>query len=1073
MSWLSNGLALLRDERIAPLAVSALPAWLWNLDASRILWANPTGAAVFGAATSSSIAARKFDAGQPAAAQVAQLADTLAADGAPQPVRLRGFGAGIGRALICQCSRVALPDGSKAILVIATERAGPDLTLDERVTRLLAGCDRPVAAFSVEGKSMHVSPAAQCFMRGERSFAALGIEPIAHAALSTGRAAGQSSHGSVRIDRLGQEPEAVLLAAFAEQCDAQMPAADVPETSSAEPVEPVTSQPVMSEPTAPEAVQSEPPAASELAEMALVEVPAPAIAYAEAGAEPETIEATAVEAATAEALTPAAPEPVVARPPESAVTAAADTAPAECSLAVAAQSVLKAASELPLPFIERRHPLRFVWQIDADGRFRLGSEEFIALAGPTTAGALDGTWAEIAAELGLDPEQGIAQALATRDTWSGLTVAWPIDGNADRLTVELSGLPSFDRERQFRGYRGFGVCRDIARLNDLARMRSAPAQAPLEATVDAVPDDVPAPAETPTAEAEAPTLSAVEHHAFYELSRRLTHLNHDDAELDRAILESASLLSPAGDMRQLFDRLPAGVLIYRLEELIYANRAFLQAIGYDNLDELIEAGGLDGILIAPDSNSIEAAPGKPCALTIVDRGGKNSVGIELIPVLWESEAAHALLIASTSKATETKAAERPLDRDETAAAKLAATQAQAEAVQASLLAAQAKADAAQAEATGARAEVAEFRAILDTATDGVIVLDRGGSIVSANRSAEALFGFDARELAGRPFLELFAPESVDLAASYLDSVREHGVASVLNNGRDVTGRVRQGGDVPLFMSLGRIGEDGDKVCAVFRDVTPWKNVEADLLAAKRQAEKASSVKSELLAKISHEIRTPLNAIIGFSEVMMEERFGPIGNERYRDYVRDIHAAGGHLMSLINDLLDLSKIEAGKLELHFDDVSLNDLAQQCVALMQPQANRQRIIIRTSLPPALPHVVADARSVRQIALNLLSNSIKFTESGGQVIVSTALSDEGGVALRVRDSGIGMSEADIVTALEPFRQIETTIAGRAGGTGLGLPLTKALAEANRARFQIQSAPKEGTLVEVIFPSAQGLAG
>jgi PAS domain S-box-containing protein len=685
---------------------------------------------------------------------------------------------------------------------------------------------------------------------------------------------------------------------------------------------------------------------------------------------------------------------------------------------VAAQPVLKAASELPLPFIERRHPLRFVWQIDADGRFALGSEEFIALAGPTTAGALGGTWAEIAAELVLDPEQGIAQALATRDTWSGLTVAWPIDGNADRLTVELSGLPSFDRERRFRGYRGFGVCRDIARLNDLARMRSAPAQAPLEAAVDVVPDDVPAPApaETPTAEAEAPTLSAVEHHAFYELSRRLTHLNHDDAALDRAILESASLLSPAGDMRQLFDRLPAGVLIYRLEELIYANRAFLQAVGYDNLDELIEAGGLDGILIAPDSNSIEAAPGKPCALTIVDRGGENSVDIELIPVLWESEAAHALLIPSPSKTTETKAAELPLDRDETAAAELAAPQAQAE--------------AAQADAAGARAEVAELRAILDTATDGVIVLDRGGSILSANRSAQALFGFDAGELAGRPFLDLFAPGSVDLATSYFDSVREHGVASVLNNGRDVTGRVRQGGDVPLFMSLGRVGEDGDKVCAVFRDVTTWKSLEADLLAAKRQAEKASSVKSELLAKISHEIRTPLNAIIGFSEVMMEERFGPIGNERYRDYVRDIHAAGGHLMSLINDLLDLSKIEAGKLELHFDDVSLNDLAQQCVALMQPQANRQRIIIRTSLPPALPHVVADARSVRQIALNLLSNSIKFTESGGQVIVSTALSDEGGVALRVRDSGIGMSAADILTALEPFRQIETTIADAPAG-------------------------------------------
>src|SRR6478736_314625 len=140
-------------------------------------------------------------------------------------------------------------------------------------------------------------------------------------------------------------------------------------------------------------------------------------------------------------------------------------------------------------------------------------------------------------------------------------------------------------------------------------------------------------------------------------------------------------------------------------------------------------------------------------------------------------------------------------------------------------------------------------------------------------------------------------------------------------------------------------------------------------------------------KISHEIRTPLNAIIGFSEVMMAERFGPLGSERYREYLKDIHASGGHLLSLINDLLDLSKIEAGRLELAFTTVSLNDLTQQCVAIMQPQANRDRIVIRTSLPPSLPQVVADARSVRQIVLNLLSNSIKFTDAGGQVIVSTA--------------------------------------------------------------------------------------
>jgi signal transduction histidine kinase len=207
--------------------------------------------------------------------------------------------------------------------------------------------------------------------------------------------------------------------------------------------------------------------------------------------------------------------------------------------------------------------------------------------------------------------------------------------------------------------------------------------------------------------------------------------------------------------------------------------------------------------------------------------------------------------------------------------------------------------------------------------------------------------------------------------------------------------------------------------------------------------------------------------------MMAERFGPVGSERYREYLKDIHASGGHLLSLINDLLDLSKIEAGRLELTFASVSLNDLTQQCVAIMQPQANRDRIIIRTSLPPSLPQVVADARSVRQIVLNLLSNSIKFTDAGGQVIVSTALNDNGDVALRVRDTGVGMSEKDLATALEPFRQLTTPVSGVSGGTGLGLPLTKALAEANRASFYIKSAPKAGTLVEIAFPPSRVLAG
>jgi signal transduction histidine kinase len=216
----------------------------------------------------------------------------------------------------------------------------------------------------------------------------------------------------------------------------------------------------------------------------------------------------------------------------------------------------------------------------------------------------------------------------------------------------------------------------------------------------------------------------------------------------------------------------------------------------------------------------------------------------------------------------------------------------------------------------------------------------------------------------------------------------------------------------------------------------------------------------------------MNAIIGFAEVMMEERLGPVANERYRAYPKDIRTSGEHVISLVNDLLDLSKIEAGKLELTFVSVNMNDVVQQCVAIMQPQANRERIIIRTSLLPSLPPVVADERSVRQIVLNLLSNSIKFTGAGGQVIVSTALTDHGEAVMRVRDTGVGMSEKDLQTALEPFRQVVTAARLGSGGTGLGLPLTKALAEANRASFTIKSAVDAGTLVEIAFPATRVLA-
>lgn len=189
-------------------------------------------------------------------------------------------------------------------------------------------------------------------------------------------------------------------------------------------------------------------------------------------------------------------------------------------------------------------------------------------------------------------------------------------------------------------------------------------------------------------------------------------------------------------------------------------------------------------------------------------------------------------------------------------------------------------------------------------------------------------------------------------------------------------------------------------------------------------------------------------------------------------MRDINKSGNHVLALINDLLDLSKIESGKLELEFEAVDLNEMVAESVALLQPQANSNRIIIRTSLSRAVPKVVADTRSIRQIILNLVSNAIKFSPTNSQVIVSTVYESNGEVALRIRDTGNGMSETQIEDALKPFQQVHTSDDQRNEGTGLGLPLTKALVEANRALFDLESQPGQGTIAHVQFPTQRVLA-
>ncbi|WP_192247248.1 PAS domain S-box protein [Mesorhizobium silamurunense] len=490
-------------------------------------------------------------------------------------------------------------------------------------------------------------------------------------------------------------------------------------------------------------------------------------------------------------------------------------------------------------------------------------------------------------------------------------------------------------------------------------------------------------------------------------------------------------------------RLPVPLLIHSGDVLHYANEAFLELTGYDALEDLTDAGGLGALFADHYTDDGEADESDRSLKLTTRRGQEFPIDALLRSVPWRGGKALMLVVRRSGE-------------DEAPAAHLSAANDE---------------PSQQPDVSELKSRIAEMRTIIDTATDGVVLIGRDGNIRSISRPAEALFGFDSDEIAGKPFASLFAIESQRAARDYLAGLSEPGVASVLNDGREVIGREAQGRFIPLFMTIGSLPNDSG-FCAVVRDITQWKRAEEDLTQARAVAERASSQKTDFLARISHEIRTPLNAIIGFSELMVDEKFGPVANDRYRDYLRDINRSGNHVLDLVNDLLDISKIEAGQQEMAYEAVSLNDTLAETVAMMQPQANRERVIIRSSFASRLPEVVADLRSVRQIALNILSNAIRYTQAGGQVIVSTAYEASGDVVMRVRDTGIGMTPAEIEQALKPFKQINALKRGRGDGTGLGLPLTKAMVEANRARFAITSTPGEGTLVEVAFPSTRVLA-
>ena len=549
-------------------------------------------------------------------------------------------------------------------------------------------------------------------------------------------------------------------------------------------------------------------------------------------------------------------------------------------------------------------------------------------------------------------------------------------------------------------------------------------------------------------------LGAAEADAFHQLGRVLSESVADQKSVPEKPRRKPVVIPRP--VTTAIDKSVHAVLICKGEQVLHANPKALEIFGHASVDELINDDAV-WTYFSTLGHSV------PVATLALDSGVDVSFSAQLSEVAWQSGPARQFILKpvatpavkqSEMKVTPPPVIAAPVEPQIVPAAKEIIN------LQENVQNTQPVADD-------------ELRAILDTATDGIITLDRDGKIHTFSAGAEAIFGYRIAEVADKPFGDLLAPDSRKVLRDYLSALQGPGLASVFNDGREVNAIVKQGGSVPLFLTIGALQSLSSRAafCAVVRDITQWKRTESELREAKEVAEATSRQKSEFLARISHELRTPLNAIMGFSEVMRLERFGEIKNDKYRGYVNDIHSSGGLLLSLINDLLDLSKVEAGQLELNFTSVDLSDTADNAIKMLQEAATGARVVIRKAMPGDLPNVVADQRSMRQIMLNVLSNAIKFTDPGGQVIVSAQMNKSGELKLRVKDTGIGMNEEQLRDALEPFKRVVTE--GReVQGTGLGLPLTKALAEANRTKFEISSEPRKGTLIELTFPTTRVLA-
>src|SRR5258706_234989 len=362
------------------------------------------------------------------------------------------------------------------------------------------------------------------------------------------------------------------------------------------------------------------------------------------------------------------------------------------------------------------------------------------------------------------------------------------------------------------------------------------------------------------------------------------------------------------------------------------------------------------------------------------------------------------------------------------------------------------------------AELAQFAAIVESSDDAIMGKTLDGVITSWNSGAQRMFGYSRQEALGNPMLIIFSPDRRD---------EEPEILARIARGESIdhfeTVRVRKDGKlIDVSVTISPIKDGSGRIVGaskIARDITERRQAD-EALRARNLAQAANRMKSEFLANMSHELRTPLNGIIGFSEFLVDEKPGQL-NAKQKEYLNDILNSGRHLLQLINDVLDLSKVEAGKMELFPESFSLSKSMDEVCAVVSPLAKKKNVAIDKDISRAVENVTLDQQKFKQVLFNLLSNAVKFTDGGGRAEIMAAPYDARRLLLEVRDTGCGINTEDFDKLFIEFQQLDSGTDRRYEGTGLGLALTKKIVEFQKGSISVESKPGKGSTFTVVLPA------